>query len=292
MYEAFFGLREKPFALTPDPAFLYPTSHHLMALTMLEYGLANHAGFCLVTGEVGSGKTTLIRHWLNQLGKSTTVGLISNTNRSFGKLLQWVCLAFGLEHQGKDDAALYETFVAFLVSQYGLGKRVTLIVDEAQNLNLAMLEELRVLSNINADKHLVLQTFLVGQPEIRETLKQPAMRQFAQRISVDYHLPVLSVLEAYHYVRHRLQVAGGSPDLIRGDAIHVAHAAAGGVPRLLNQLCDTALVYAFSDQLTCVDLETMKLVIADRQRGGLWPAAVDRAGSLGSVAGSLALPSS
>jgi len=291
MYETFYGLREKPFSLTPDPAFLYPTRQHLMALTMLEYGLANHAGFCLVTGEVGSGKTTLIRHWLNQLDKSTTVGLISNTNRSFGKLLQWVCLAFGLEHQGKNDAELYETFVGFLVSQYGLGKRVTLIVDEAQNLDLAMLEELRVLSNINADKHLVLQTFLVGQPELRETLKQPALRQFAQRISVDYHLPVLSVVEAYHYVRHRLQVAGGSPDLIRGDAIHVAHTAAGGVPRLINQLCDTALVYAFSDQLPCVELKMMQQVIADRQRGGLWPVTAGSAGSIGASADHPASPS-
>ena len=274
MYEAFYGLREKPFALTPDPAFLYPTRQHLMALTMLEYGLVNHAGFCLVTGEVGSGKTTLIRHWLNQLDKNTVVGLISNTNRSFGKLLQWVCLAFGLKHQGKDDAALYETFVEFLVSQYGLGRRVTLIVDEAQNLDLAMLEELRVLSNINADKHLVLQTFLVGQPELRETLKQPALRQFAQRISIDYHLQALSVIETYHYVRHRLQFAGGAADLIRGDAIHAAHTAAGGIPRLINQLCDTALVYAFSDRLPCVEAETMHQVIADRRRGGLWPATV------------------
>jgi type II secretory pathway predicted ATPase ExeA len=273
MYESFYGLREKPFSLTPDPAFLYPTRSQLMALTLLEYGLANHAGFSLVTGEVGSGKTTLIRHWLNQLDKSAVVGLITNTNRSFGKLLQWVCVAFGLEHKGKDDAALYETFVEFLVSQYGRGRRVTLIVDEAQNLDLAMLEELRVLSNINADKHLVLQTFLVGQPELRETLKQPALRQFAQRISVDYHLPVLSLIEAYHYVRHRLQVAGGNADLIRGDAIHAAHAAAGGVPRLINQLCDTALVYAFAEQLPCVEAPLMNQVIADRQRGGLWTVA-------------------
>jgi general secretion pathway protein A len=271
MYETYYGLREKPFALTPDPAFLYPTRQHLMALTVFEYGLVNHAGFCLVTGEVGSGKTTLIRHWLNQIDKSTVVGLIANTNRSFGKLLQWVCLAFGLEHQGKDDAALYETFVGFLVTQYGKGKRVTLVVDEAQNLDLRMLEELRVLSNINADKHLMLQTFLVGQPELRETLKQPALRQFAQRISADYHLPVLTAVEAFHYVRHRLRVAGGSIDLIKGNAILAAFTAAGGVPRLINQLCDTALVYAYSDQLPCVEGETMQQVIADRQRGGLWP---------------------
>lgn len=273
MYEEFYGLREKPFALNPDPAFLYPTRAHLMALTVLEYGLANHAGFCVVTGEVGCGKTTLIRHWLNQVEKTATVGLITNTNRSFGKLLQWVCVAFGLAHAGKDDAALYETFVAFLVEQYGRGRRVTLIVDEAQNLDLPMLEELRVLSNINADKHLVLQTFLVGQPELRETLRQPALRQLAQRISVDYHLPALSVPDAYNYVRHRLDKAGGRADLIRGEAILEAHGAAGGVPRLINQLCDTALVYGFSEQLPHVDAELMRHVIADRRNGGLWPVA-------------------
>ncbi len=277
MYEKFFGLHEKPFSLTPDPAFLYPTRTHLMALTLLEYGIANQSGFCVVTGEVGCGKTTLIRHWLNQLDASVVVGLISNTNRSFGKLLQWVCVAFGLEHAGKDDAALYETFVGFLVEQYGLGRRVTLIVDEAQNLDIQMLEELRVLSNINADKHMVLQTFLVGQPELRETLRQPALRQLAQRISVDYHLPVLSQMDAYSYVRHRLQVAGGSPDLVQGDAIRLAHAAAGGVPRLINQLCDTALVYAYSDQVPSVKAELMEQVISDRRQGGLWPIPQDPA---------------
>lgn len=273
MYESFYGLKEKPFSLTPDPAFLYPTRTHLMALTLLEYGLANHAGFCVVTGEVGCGKTTLIRHWLNQIDQAVTVGLITNTNRNFGKLLQWVCLAFGLEHRGKDDAALYETFVEFLVAQYGLGRRVTLIVDEAQNLDLHMLEELRVLSNINADKHLVLQTFLVGQPELRDTLRQPALRQLAQRISVDYHLPVLTVIETYHYVRHRLQVAGGHADLLHGDAIGIAHDAGKGIPRLINQLCDTALVYAFSEQLAQVNADLMRQVVADRTSGGLFPGA-------------------
>jgi general secretion pathway protein A len=278
MYESFYGLRERPFALTPDPAFLCLTRQHAMALTLLEYGLASHAGFCLVTGNVGSGKTTLIRHWLNRLDAAdTVVGLITNTNRGFGKLLQWVCLAFGLEHRGLDDAALYETFVDFLVRQYALGKRVTLIVDEAQNLDAPQLEELRVLSNINADKHLVLQTFLVGQPELRETLRRPELRQFAQRISVEYHIGGLSIAEAHHYVRHRLQVAGGRVDLIQDDAVDVAHLGSAGVPRLINQLCDSALVYGFSDQLPQVGVETMLQVIRDRQRGGLWPVNVSAA---------------
>ena len=271
MYESFYGLRAKPFALTPDPAFLYLTRKHLMVLTLLEYGLTNQAGFCLVTGEVGSGKTTLIHHWINQIKGDTVVGLISNTNRSFGKLLQWVCLAFGLEYRNKDDAELYDTFVSFLIQQYGMGKRVALFVDEAQNLSVDMLEELRVLSNINADMHLVLQTFLVGQPELRKTLKKPALRQFAQRISFDYHLTVLTASETHDYVRHRLKVAGGSPDLFDDEAIQCAYTAAAGVPRLINQLCDTALVYAFSDELPAVEASLMEQVVKDRQEGGLWP---------------------
>ena len=169
MYESFYGLKEKPFALTPDPQFLYFAPPHRKALTMLEYSLASEAAFCLISGEVGSGKTTLIRHLLTNIEQTTTVGLISNTSFNFGRLLQWICMSFGLEHSGKDEVALYELFTRFLIDEYAKGHKVVLIVDEAQNLGAVRLEELRVLSNINADKHLLLQTILVGQPELRGT---------------------------------------------------------------------------------------------------------------------------
>jgi type II secretory pathway predicted ATPase ExeA len=270
MYEAFYRFREKPFSLTPNPEFLFPSRHHQFAAMMLEYGIVNQAGFFLLTGEVGSGKTLLIRQLLSRIGADTTVGLISNTNRSLGRLLQWVSMAFELPYRGKDDAELYEQFAEFLIAEYAAGRRVLLIVDEAQNLDLLMLEELRVLSNVNADQHLVLQTLLVGQPELRKTLQRRDLRQFAQRIAVDYHLPALTVSETGEYVRHRLRVAGGDPNLIDDEAIALAYERSGGVPRLINQLCDLALVYGFAEQLVRIDVEIMAQVIADRSSGGLF----------------------
>jgi len=271
MYESYYGLREKPFALAPDPGFLYPSRHHQFALMMLEYAIMNRAGFSMLTGEVGSGKTTLIRHLLGRVTDDIRVGMISNTNRKFGKLLQWICLAYGLAYRDKDDAALYETFVDFLVQEYAAGRRVLLVVDEAQNLDPEMLEELRVLSNVNADKHLVLQTILVGQPELRDTLRRTDLRQLAQRIGTDYHLPALTMQDARLYVRHRLSVAGGDPELIDTEAVDLVWTRSGGVPRLVNQLCDTALVYGFADQRSRIDLELMSQVVADRTAGGIFP---------------------
>jgi general secretion pathway protein A len=269
VYEAYYGLREKPFSLTPDPGFLYPSRHHQFAAMMLEYGIVNQAGFFLLTGEVGSGKTLLIRQLLRQLGNDTTVGLIANTNKNFGRLLQWVSLAFELPYKDKGDTELYEQFADFLIAEYGAGRRVLLIVDEAQNLDLVMLEELRVLSNLNADKNLVLQTLLVGQPELRATLTRRDLRQFAQRISIDYHLPAFSATETQNYVRHRLRVAGGDPELFNREAIDLAHEQSGGVPRLINQLCDLALVYGFAAERRNIDTEIMTQVIGDRSAGGL-----------------------
>jgi type II secretory pathway predicted ATPase ExeA len=271
MYETFYRLREKPFSLTPNPEFLYPSRHHQFAAMMLEYGIVNQAGFFLLTGEVGSGKTLLIRQLLSRIDTATTVGLISNTNRNLGRLLQWVSMAFDLPYRGKDDAELYEQFADFLIAEYAAGRRVLLIVDEAQNLDAPMLEEVRVLSNVNVDQHLVLQTLLVGQPELRATLQRRDLRQLAQRIGIDYHLPALTVEETRNYVRHRLRIAGGAADLIDDEAIDVAFKYSGGVPRLINQLCDLALVYGFAEQISRIDSEIMLQVIADRSRGGLLP---------------------
>lgn len=274
LYESFYKLRESPFTLTPDPAFLYRSRQHNFAFTLLRYGIVSQASFCLLSGEVGSGKTLLVRQLLQSLENEIRVGLISNTSRQFGRVLPWVCLAFGLPHEGKDDAALYRTFVEFVTREHTLGHRVVLIVDEAQNLSADVLEELRVLSNINADKQTALQIFLVGQPELRDTLRLPQLRQFAQRISVDYHLVPLSRDDAQAYVRHRLSVAGGDPELISAAAVDLAYASSAGIPRLINQLCDTALVYGFSDQRPSIDAELMSQVIADRTAGGVFPGSI------------------
>jgi len=268
MYESFYGFMEKPFSLQPDPAFLYLGKKHRMALTMLEYGLANRAAITVISGEIGSGKTTLIRQLLNEAGDDVEVGLISNTHRSFGELLQWVALAYGLPYEGREKVALYQAFVDFLVQQYASGKRTVLIVDEAQNMDAQTLEELRLLSNVNADKDQVLQLILVGQPELRETLRRPDLKQLAQRVAVAYHLGPLTDEETDAYIRHRLVKAGGRPEIFEPKAARFVHHQTGGVPRLINILCDTALVYAFAEGCDRISAELMFEVVRDREETG------------------------
>lgn len=266
MYEAFYGLREKPFTLLPDPSFLYLSKRHVMALTMLEYGLQNQAGIIVITGEIGSGKTTLVRHVLNQLGDDTVVGLISNTHAAFGELLEWVLLAFGLEFKGRSKAEMYQSFVEFMVEQYAHGRRTVLIVDEAQNMDARTLEELRVISNVNADKDQVIQLLLVGQPELRGTLRRPDLEQFAQRVSVDYHLAPFVPEETEAYISHRLQVAGGDPELFERLAKRFIHFQCRGTPRLINSLCDLSLVYGFAAQARSITVELVHEVVQDKNR--------------------------
>jgi len=269
MYESFYGMKEKPFALAPDPQFLFLARPHRRALIQLEYSVTHEAAFCLITGEVGSGKTTLIRHLLANVEQTVVVGLISNTSLNFGRLLQWICMSFGLDYAAKDDVSLYESFTRFLIDQYARGHKVVLIVDEAQNLGEARLEELRVLSNINADKHLLLQTILVGQPELRAIINSPQMLQLAQRITADCHMGALSADESRSYILHRLRVAGGRLNLFTSDAIRLAYQHSGGIPRLINQYCDRALIYGYADRLARVDSEQMLRAIEDRSISGV-----------------------
>jgi general secretion pathway protein A len=274
MYEIFYGFREKPFSIIPDPGFLYLSKQHRMALDLLEYGMMNQAGFNVVTGEIGTGKTTLIRHLLGQMDRGVTVGLISNTHQSFGELLQWILFAFKLDYRGKGKVELFHTFVEFLISEYAQGRRTVLIVDEAQNMAPETLEELRMLSNVNADKDQVLQVILVGQAGLRDLLQRPDLEQFAQRIAVDYHLDPLDQDETARYIRHRLDVAGGTDPQLFDDAACVAvYEHTGGVPRLINLLCDTALVYGFAEQRKQIDGPLVHEVAADKARGGISPMA-------------------
>ncbi len=278
MYEQFYALREKPFALTPDPAYLYLAKRHRHALTMLEYALSQASGFALITGEVGCGKTTVVRHFLERADGPRNVGFITNAHPGFGHLLPWVLESLGLELGQATPSESYRRFVGYVKQQYAGGRRTVLVIDEAQNLGLPALEELRVLSNINAGKELLLQTVLIGQPELRETLRLQGLRQLAQRIVIDHHLEALQPAETLGYVRHRLGVAGGSPELFTSGALNLVHESTGGVPRLVNIVCDTALVYGFSDQRPSIDADIIEQVIQDRAEGGLLPLrAVDRA---------------
>lgn len=271
MYEQFFGLTGKPFSLLPDADFLYMSRRHKMALNLLEYGMTTQAGFVVITGEVGAGKTTIIRRFLRSANDNLTIGLVTNASTGFGSLMSLISMAYDLEHKGFDSIALYNQFVDFLVTQYGEGRRVLLVVDEAQNLSVEMLEDLRMLSNVNNEKDQLLQVVLVGQPELLAVLKKPELRQFAQRISVHYHLEPLGVKETTAYIRHRLSVVGGEPELFDDLACVTAHYFTGGVPRLLNLLCDLALVYAFAEEAPNVSFETVVDVVADRSSTGLSP---------------------
>ena len=262
MYETFYSFREKPFSLLPDPAFLFLARQHSTALAVLEYGLVNQAGFTVVTGEIGCGKTTLIRHVLNSLGQDITVGLLSNTQR--GELLQWVLMAFGLDYRGKEKVALYETFLEFIIDEYAKNRRTVLIIDEAQNLGVDALEELRMLSNVNADKDQVLQLILVGQPELRATLSRPGLIQFAQRVAVDYFLGPLENEQIGSYIRHRLEIAGGDPALFKPEACQLVYHHSEGIPRLINLLCDTALVYGYAAGKQKIDVELVREVVQDK----------------------------
>jgi general secretion pathway protein A len=263
MYERRFGLKTKPFALTPDPAFLYLSRQHAMAITMLEYGLESQAAFSLLTGDIGSGKTTLVRRLLRGLGDQVAVGLISNTHGSFQSIHGWALSALGIVPSDDSDIAKYEALVDSFVREYGKGRRTLLILDEAQNLSVNVLEELRLLSNVNSETDLVLQILLVGQPELRDTLSRPELRQFAQRVSVDFHLGPLDRSETHAYIRHRLTVAGGQPTLFLPEAIEFIYARTNGIPRLLNQLCDMALVYAYAEARMDVDVDLVSQMVRD-----------------------------
>lgn len=264
MYERFYGFSEKPFTLLPDPHFLYFGKQHSMAYCLLEYGVLSQAGFTVITGEVGSGKTTLIRHLLNKLPADVKVGLISNTTYITTDLLRLALRAFDQDFKTEDALSAFERFEDFLIRQYAAGYRSALIIDEAQNLNVATLEELRMLSNINADHHTVLQIILVGQPEFRHTLQIPALKNLAQRILVDFSLGPLEEGEVRDYIRFRLTHAGGHPELFTEEAITLIFCHTGGIPRLINALCDMALVYGFAEEVERIDEILIQAVIEER----------------------------
>lgn len=266
MYESFYNFKEKPFSLLPDPDFLYLSKKHEAALNVLQYGLINMAGFTVVTGEIGSGKTTLIRTLLNRIANDLVVGLISNPHKDFGSLLQWISLAFGLEYRDKENIELFDNLRKFFISRYAAGKRVVLIIDEAQNLSVDTLEELRLISNINADKDQVLQIILTGQPELHSTLKKPELEQFNQRIAMDYQLKALSMEEVHNYVRHRLICSNGNENLFDQKAISLIAYYSCGIPRVINNFCELALVYGFADEKELITVDIALAAIKDKTK--------------------------
>lgn len=269
MYEEFYHFTEKPFTLSPDPAFLYLGKSHRRAMNILEYGIESDSGITVISGEVGTGKTTLVRQLVAGLGEEYKVGLITNTHRDFGDLLKWVLLSFGIETPETDRIQLYKILVEFVTEEHRSGHKVVLIIDEAQNLGKEALEDIRMLTNINVDKDMVLQLILIGQPELIELLRKKELRQFAQRVAADYLLQPLSFSETERYIRHRIKVAGGDEDLFAQTAFATVYYHSGGIPRVINTICDMALVYGYADEAPRIRKEIILDAIRDRKVGGL-----------------------
>jgi general secretion pathway protein A len=276
MYRQHFGLKAKPFSLIPDPAFLHFSDKHKVAYSLLEYGLHEQSGLTVITGEVGSGKTTLIRHLLSEIDQSElAIGLINNTHASLGDLTQWVALAFGIPHEDKDKVTLFRDVQDYLINEWASGKRAVLIVDEAQNMDKETLEELRLYTNINADGEQFLQIVLVGQPELRDILRAPELAQMAQRVSVEYHIEPLGWQDTANYIRHRLATASNEESVEAAShifdsvAIAVIFYFSGGVPRLINTLCDFALVHAYAMGLQTINHTVALEVVRGRTIGGV-----------------------
>ena len=279
MYEEFFGLAEKPFSIQPDPSFLYWGRTHRLAYAMLEYGVLNHAGISVITGEVGCGKTTLIHRLLDQLSSTHTVSLLSNIQEGRGDLLSWVLMGFGQPFAGKTHVELFAQLQTYFIGEYAKGRRIILIIDEAQNLSMDMLEELRLLSNINAGKDQLLQLILVGQPELKQLLNKPELLQLAQRVGSDFHLTPLNKEEVHAYIETRLSIAGCRRRIFTDRAIDLIAEQSRGVPRVINIIADTALVYAFSAEDLVVGIETIRSVIRDKTDYGVFGIASNEPGA-------------
>ncbi|MFV8819493.1 ExeA family protein [Haliea sp. E17] len=270
MYTSFFGLSEKPFSLIPESESIYFSSQHLEAYNMLEFGLLEQVGITVITGEVGAGKTTLLRHLLSRTNyDSLTVGLISTPHESYGTLLSWIINAFRIPFSSNEEGMLLRTLQDFLVDEYAKGKRTLVIVDEAQNMTKLDLESLRLLTNINADKMQLLQVILVGQPELLEMFYDPSMSQLAQRVSAEYRLGPLNKLETMSYIYYRLEAVGGSPEIFEVSATLAIYYYSGGIPRIINTLCDGCLVAAFGLGLKVIDLSIVLKVVQWKQIGGI-----------------------
>lgn len=270
MYEAFYGLREKPFSILPDPDLIYWYQSHRLAFAMLEFGVMNSAGFTVITGEIGCGKTTLIQHLLRKLDHHVTACLISNTPRAQQGLLPWILMSLNQPFEGSHPA-LFKQFQRFLYDQATRGRRTILIVDEAQNLGSESLEELRMLSNINVDKQQFLQLILVGQPQLKELLRAPQLLQFAQRVSSDFHLRPLEPPDVRDYINFRLNAVGAHSKLFTDDACKLIADTSHGIPRTINILCDTALVYGFAAGADQITEELVRDVIRNKAQFGVLP---------------------
>lgn len=265
MYEAYYGLHTKPFQLNPDPSFYYASKQHQRASAYLEYGVHQNEGFIVITGEIGAGKTTIVRGLLESLDQDKLVAAqLVSTQLDADDILRMVAAAFGVRTAGTSKSELLLALEAFLVDVARQGKRCLLVVDEAQNLTQRAVEELRMLSNFQFETQALLQSFLIGQPEFRAILNSPQMQQLKQRVIAACHIGPLDVEETRGYVLHRLKCAGATDKpRFQEDAFAVIHRASGGIPRRINALCDRLLLLGFLGELTLFSPKEVEEVAAE-----------------------------
>ena len=268
MYESFYNLKTKPFRLSPDPRFLFNSRSHLRAMAYLRYGLQMGEGFIVVTGDIGAGKTTLVRALIANLAKENIVAAqIVTTQLESDDLLRMVAGAFGLPCQDVSKAAVLRNLESFMLARSREGKRIVLMVDEAQNLPPKSLEELRMLSNFQTGDRALLQSFLLGQEELRDIMQSEGMEQFRQRVIAAHHLGPLEAHETRQYIKHRLCMAGWTDDPhFTDDAFERIHEKTGGIPRQINLLCDRVMLYGYLEELHEIDAETVQIVVEERSR--------------------------
>ncbi len=263
-YLEHFNLREQPFRLTPDPEFLYWSKQHARAKAYMESTIWLADGFVVITGEIGSGKTTLLQSFLSELEDDVVYAVVSQTQLTATQFLQAVLTEFGFKPFNKRKVELLDMLNMFLIEQYASGKKVVLIVDEAQNLAGKVLEEIRLMSGIESHKEKVLRIILAGQPELRDTLDSPSLKQLVQRVRLRFHIGPLDQREMHEYIEHRLEVAGATErGLFADDTFETIYKFTGGVPRLINTLCDTALLCAFADEKPRVSSEEVMAAISE-----------------------------
>jgi putative secretion ATPase (PEP-CTERM system associated) len=270
VYERYFQLRERPFALSPDPEYLYPSKVHQEALSYLRYGIEGHAGFVVITGEIGSGKTTMLQSLLGRLDRNTSVARIVNTMLDPRELLDAIMLDFGMDPTGMSKPVLLHRLAEFLVAQRQANRLVLLVIDEAQNLSLPALEEIRMLSNLETEKSKLVQIIMIGQPELREKLGLPQLQQLRQRITVSYHLQPLDSDETAAYVNHRLRRAALGPAVeFPRDVTDLIHTRSRGVPRIINVIADATLLFAYGVDRRNVDVEITREALAELDATGV-----------------------